>query len=342
MRSRGVSRRGFVSAAACAVVAAGVPALRAQSRLDISKLVIAVAGRQHYAQLPLTVAERRGYFRAEGLTIQLHAYVNESTALQSVIGGGAHIGAGGFEQVLMAAARGQMLQSFALQSRSPAVALGISLRALPDYHAVSDLRGRKMGVTGLGTSAHAVAHQITTQAGLKKGEVTYISLPSIQEALAAIRFGQVDALCHLDPAMTLLEQRGEVHIVADTRTLSGVQHWLGALMPATCLYTGTDLLEKNPLLVQAVGRAMVRSLKWIQTAGPGDLMKLVPEEYLLGDRALYLAAFNNLRESLSPDGLMPADGAQTAFKLLAEVDPTLKQNRIDLSRTYTNEFVRAG
>lgn len=342
MSSRGVSRRVFASAAACAAVAVGVPALRAQSRLDVSKLVIAVAGRQHYAQLPLTVAEQRGYFRAEGLTTQFHAYVNESTALQSVIGGGAHIGAGGFEQVLTAAARGQMLQAFALQSRSPAVALGISLRTLPDYHAVSDLRGRKIGVTGLGTAAHAVAHLLTTQAGLKKGEVTYVSLPSMQEALAAIRFGQIDALCHLDPAMTLLEQRGEVHIVADTRTLSGVQRWLGTLMPATCLYAGTEFLEKSHQVVQALGRAMVRSLKWLQTAGPGDLMKLVPEEYLLGDRALYLAAFNNLRESLSPDGLMPVNGAQTAFKLLAEVDPTLKQNRIDLSRTYTNEFVLAG
>lgn len=342
MSSRGVSRRVFASTAACAAVAVGVPALRAQSRLDVSKLVIAVAGRQHYAQLPLTVAEQRGYFRAEGLTTQFHAYVNESTALQSVIGGGAHIGAGGFEQVLTAAARGQMLQAFALQSRSPAVALGISLRTLPDYHAVSDLRGRKIGVTGLGTVAHAVAHLLTTQAGLKKGEVTYVSLPSMQEALAAIRFGQIDALCHLDPAMTLLEQRGEVHIVADTRTLSGVQRWLGTLMPATCLYAGTEFLEKSHQVVQALGRAMVRSLKWLQTAGPGDLMKLVPEEYLLGDRALYLAAFNNLRESLSPDGLMPVNGAQTAFKLLAEVDPTLKHNRIDLSRTYTNEFVLAG
>lgn len=340
MSSPGVHRRVFASAVAC--VAVGVPVLRAQSRLEASQLVIAVAGRQSYAQLPLMVAEQRGYFRAEGLTTQMHAVVNESTALQSVMSGGAHIGAGGYEQVLAAAARGQMLKVFALQSRSPAVALGINLRAWPQYRALTDLRGRKIGIPGLGSAAHALVHLLTLQAGLKVGEVTYVSLPSAQEAVAAVRFGQVDALCHLDPAMTLLAQREDLRIVADTRTLSGARQWLGGWMPASCLYATEPWIEKNHLTAQALARAMERSLKWLQTAGPGDLMKLVPDEYLLGDRALYLAAFNNLRESFSPDGQMPENGPQTAFRLLADVDPALKLKRIDLSRTYTHEFLQPG
>jgi len=36
---------------------------------------------------------------------------------------------------------------------------------------------------------------------------------------------------------------------------------------------------------------MVHALKWLQTAGPSDLIKTVPENHFQGDRALYLAAF---------------------------------------------------
>jgi NitT/TauT family transport system substrate-binding protein len=61
---------------------------------------------------------------------------------------------------------------------------------------------------------------------------------------------------------------------------------------------------------------------------------------LLGDRALYLACFEQLRESISPDGLMPDDAARTALLALLRFNPSIQGNKIDLSRTYSNEFAR--
>ena len=66
----------------------------------------------------------------------------------------------------------------------------------------------------------------------------------------------------------------------------------------------------------------------------------MPEAYLLGDRALYLASFNKVRESISPDGIIPDDGARTALRALSSFDPGIKPDRIDLDKTYTNEFAR--
>jgi NitT/TauT family transport system ATP-binding protein len=62
--------------------------------------------------------------------------------------------------------------------------------------------------------------------------------------------------------------------------------------------------------------------------------------YLLGDRALYLASFNKVREAIALDGLLPADGAKTALKALASFEPTVKADKIDLAKTYTNDFAR--
>ena len=82
----------------------------------------------------------------------------------------------------------------------------------------------------------------------------------------------------------------------------------------------------------------MHGLKWLQTAGPSDIIKTVPESYLLGDRALYLATFEKVREAISPDGVIPADGPKTALRALSSFDPSIKADRIDLNKIYTNTF----
>jgi NitT/TauT family transport system substrate-binding protein len=89
-----------------------------------------------------------------------------------------------------------------------------------------------------------------------------------------------------------------------------------------------------------MANAIVHGLKWLQTAGPSDIIKTVPEAYLLGDRALYLASFNKVREAISLDGLLPEEGAKTALRALASFDTAIKADKIDLGKTYTNEFAR--
>src|SRR3954462_12677692 len=147
-------------------------------------------------------------------------------------------------------------------------------------------------------------------------------------------------MSNTDAVMTMLEQKGDVKIISDTRTLKGTQDVFGGLMPAACLYTHTEFVQKNPNTCQALANAIVHGLKWLQTAGPSDIIKTVPDNYLLGDRALYLASFNKIREAISLDGVLPEEGARTALKALASFEPTVKPEKIDLAKTYTNEFAR--
>ena len=64
----------------------------------------------------------------------------------------------------------------------------------------------------------------------------------------------------------------------------------------------------------------MRADKWIQAAGPGDIIKAVPESYLLGDRAVYIDAFLAAKGALSPDGMIPEKGPDTACRALASID----------------------
>ena len=115
----------------------------------------------------------------------------------------------------------------------------------------------------------------------------------------------------------------------------------GGPMPAACLYLPQSFIDKHPRTVQALATAIVRANQWIQKAGPGDIIKTVPESYLLGDRAVYIDAFLAAKGALSPDGLFPEKGADTAYRALVSIDPEIAKATLDLKAVYTDEFVKA-
>jgi NitT/TauT family transport system substrate-binding protein len=340
MKNNRITRRGFVIGGAVAAAVAGAPALRAQPRIEKPKLSLAVGGKSAFYYLPLTISEQLGYFKAEGLDVEISDFAGGAKALQALMGGSADIVNGAYEHTINMQARNQFIQEFVLMGRAPQISMGVATKALPNYRSPADLRGKKVGVSAPGSSTNMVANLLLARAGVKAADVSYVGVGTSSGAIAAVRAGQIDAICNTDPIMTMLEQRGEVKIISDTRTLKGTQEVFGGPMPAACLYTRADFVKANPNTCQALANAVVRGLKWLQTAGPSDIIKTVPESYLLGDRALYLASFNKVREAIALDGIMPEDGPRTALRALASFEPEVHPDKIDLARTYTNEFAR--
>lgn len=333
-------RRRFVTGALLGAGVLAFPSLRAQSKPEKPKLSVAVGGKSAFAYLPLTIAEQLGYFKAEGLELDITDFTDDARAQQAAASGAVEVCAGVYEHTLNLQARQQMFQSFVLQGRAPQIAFGVSTKTMPDYKLATDLKGKKIGVSAPGSSTDLLVSRVLARAGLKPGDVSFVGVGSGVGALMALRSGQVDAISNVEPVMTMLELKGDVKIISDTRTLKGTAEVFGGPMPAACLYAPMEFVRKNPNTCQALAHAVVHGLKWLQTAGPGDIIKAVPESYLLGDRAVYLAAFAKVRESLSLDGLMPDDGPRTALRALAGFDATVKEDKIRLSRTFTNEFAQ--
>ncbi len=335
-----LNRRIFVSS--CTLAGASIIAGRVhgQGKLEKTKVSIAVGGKAGFYYLPLTISEQLGYFKAEGLEVEISDFAGGSRALQAVVGGSADVVSGAYEHTINLQAKNQFFQAFVLQGRAPQIAIGVSTKTMPAFKSVADLKGKKIGVSAPGSSTNMVANLMLSRNGIAAGDVSFIGVGVSAGALTAVRSGQIDAISNIDPVMTMLEQKGDVKIIRDTRTLKGTQEVFGGPMPAACLYAPLEFVEKNPNTCQALANAIVRGLKWLQTAGPGDVIKAVPETYLLGDRALYLDAFANVREAISSDGLIDPEGPKTALGALASFNPEVKSDKIDLAKTYTNQFAR--
>ena len=324
--------------AACAFCAVASPAF--SQGLEKPNVSIAVGGKAGLYYLPLTIAERLGYFKDEGLNVEFSDFAGGAKALEALIGGSVDVVSGAYEHTINMQSKGQHIRAFVLQGRAPAISIGVVTAKAASVKSPADLKGMKIGVSAPGSSTNMAVNYYIAKGGLKPSDVSIIGVGSASGALAALRSGQIDAMSNVDPVMTMLEQKNEVKIVADSRTPKGAEALFGGPMPAATLYTQEEFIKKNPRTVQALTNAIVRADRWLATAGPSDIIKTVPEAYQLGDRALYLAAFNNVREAYSHDGTIPEAGTKTALKVLASFDPKIDPAKINLGETYTNEFVK--
>lgn len=345
------SRRQWGRACAWGAVATAMPSVRAQPASatvpsaptpprGATRLAIAVDHRASFCYLPLTIAERLGYFAQEGLDVELREFPDALQSLQAVQGGVAHVLSGSYANTIALQARGHSFQSFVLQGRTPQVVVGVSLETMGHYRSLADLRGRRVGVMTNSAASLRVASLVLGKAGLRASDVQYVPLANPAAAVQAFRRGELDAISSNDLTVTQLEQMGALRVVADTRSTRGTTEVFGGPMPSGCLCVPTAFLTQYPKATQALADAMVHALKWLQTAGPSDLIKAVPERYFQGDRALYLAAFTRVREAWTADGLMPETGPATAARMLAQFEEPGSLQRVDLAQTFTNDFAR--
>ncbi|MBN9372772.1 ABC transporter substrate-binding protein [Hydrogenophaga sp. YM1] len=332
-----MQRRHFVAGG---LAAAALPRFAAAQGLEKPKCTIAVGGKNLFYYLPLTIAEQLGYFKDEGLDLTIVDFAGGSRALQAVVGGSADVVSGAFEHTVNMQFKGQPMRAFVLQGLAPQIVLGVNPKTMANFKTVADLKGKKIGVTAPGSSTNVLVNFVLAKAGLKPSDVSIVGVGASNGAVAAMRAGQIDAISNLDPVITLLQRSGDLKIVSDTRIVSEAEKVFGGPMPAACLYCPQPFIDKNPNTVQAMANAIVRANKWIQKAGAGDIIKVVPESYLLGDRAVYIDGFLAAQKALSPDGLFPTKGPETAFRALGSVDAAIAKAKLDLSAVYTNSFAQ--
>lgn len=333
------SRRDLLKLAGVAGATTVAPGLVRAQQLEKKDVTIAVGGQALIYYLPLSIANLRGYFKDEGLNAKVIDFAGGSKALQAVVGGSADVVSGAFEHTISLQSKGQFYRAFAQQGRAPMIVLAVSNKTMPDYASPEDLKGKKIGVTAPGSSTNMMASFFLAKHGLKPSDVSFIGVGGGAGAITAMRTGQIDAIANLDPVISTLLKEDAIKIIADTRTLAVTQEIFGGNMPSGCLYTSQAFIDANPNTTQALANAIVRADKWIQAATPDEIAEVVPEGYLLGDPDLYKLALDGNKEALSPDGMVPDDGPDTALKAIDAFDAKFDASTIDISKIWTNDYV---
>ena len=306
---------------ATALILCGASA-QAQDKIEKPDLVLGVGGKSSLYYLPLTLAERLGYFREQGLNVTITDFGGGSKSLQSLIGGSADVVTGAYEHTIRMQSKGQDIAAVIELGRFPGMVLAVRKDKAAQVKSFGDLKGMKIGVSAPGSSTNFFVNALIARDGVKPDEVSIIGVGTGLSAVAAVKKGEIDAIVNLDPVMTKLEQDGDIVILADSRTDEGNMKLFGGNNPAAVVYLKTDFISKNPVTVQHLVNAFYKAIKW------------------LGDKALYLSAFKASKPMYSRTGIITPQGMQNGQNLLLQFDPEMKDAKIDLNRTFDDRFVK--
>src|SRR6476646_10603113 len=165
----------------------GVGAAAQAADLEKSSIRLAVGGKTLVAYLPLTIAERRGYFTKEGLQVEISDFQGGAKALEALVGGSTDIVCGAYEHTLYMAAKGISIKAIALQANSFGLVVGVQKDKAASYQSLKDLKGMKIGVTGPGSASAIGLNMLLGKAGMTANDVSVIGVGGGAAAVAAVK-----------------------------------------------------------------------------------------------------------------------------------------------------------
>jgi len=306
------------------------------------KITIAVGGKNLFYYLPLSVAERKGYFKDEGLDVEIPDFAGGAKALQALVGGSADMVSGAYEHTINMAAKKQPIKAVVLQAKFSSIVLLLPKDKAAKYKGPADLKGLKVGVTAPGSSTNMFVNNILAKGGLKPTDISVVGVGAGSGAVAAMEKGEIDALSNLDPVVTQLESTGKFVPVADSRTEKGMQEIYGGDYHASVIYITDEYIKKYPNTVQAVVNAMVRANRWVAKATPQEIVDLMPDAYKGGNPSLYKQGLLKNMIGYSEDGQMSMKAAQNVYKVLKQFEPSVIKagDSIRLEQTFDNSFAK--
>jgi NitT/TauT family transport system substrate-binding protein len=323
-------------ALALALLSFATPPATAQAP-EKPKITIGVGGKPLFYYLPLTIAERQGYFKTEGLDVEILDFPGGARALQALLGGSVDVVSGAYEHTISQQAKGQDIEALVLQGKYAGIVLGMSKAKAASYKTPGDLKGMKIGVTAPGSSTNMFVNILLAKTALKPDAVSIIGVGATAGAVAIMKRGDIDAIANLDPVIAQLEAGGDLVPVVDTRTTQGMQYVYGGAYAAGCIYVPVDFAKKYPNTAQAIVNAMVRALRFIQIATPDQIVASVPAEYYT-DKALYKAALEKNLETYKHDGSISIDAGRNVLRDLRSFDQTVQNANIDVAKTINMTF----
>ena len=289
--------------------------------------------------LAVNIAEHKGYFKEQGLTIEFNDFGGGgSDLLKALVSGSVDFIAGAYEHTLYMQARGQAITSVALQNNSFGVVVALSKEKAATYKSPKDLVGLKIGVTAPGSSSALALSLLMSKANLPADQISIIGVGAGNSALAMMKSGRLDGEANFDPVITRLVLDGDLVPVVDTRTKAGLDYLYGGPFAGSAISTTPDFIKSNPKTVQALVNGMVKALHWLQKASVDEIADALPPEFYAGDKEFYKKAVQANREMLSKDGIVTPALSDNTYRIISSFNENVKNAKIDMAKTYDASF----
>lgn len=288
------------------------------------------------AHLPWSVALGQKYFEEQGLEPKGFNFDTGGKSIAALIGGSADFAANALEHAIKAKVQGKDLVYVFSSTRLPGFGLIVASAQKGEIKSVADLRGKPVGVSGIGVASHVLLDYMLKRNGVDPKDVKVIAV-GLSTMPPALEGGKIVAGMAGEPFFGRLIAKGSGFSMGNMSTLKDTQAILGGEYAFSGAITRPDVIAKRPHIVQKVVTALVKASHFIQTKSPEEIVAAIPQD-LVGDRAQYVETFKASRDIFAPHGLVSAGGVDTVVKVLDSFE-VFKERRVDVASTYDMKYV---
>jgi ABC-type nitrate/sulfonate/bicarbonate transport system substrate-binding protein len=220
------------------------PSLAAEKASKLIPVRIGIVSRSTL-DMPFFVARDRGIFREEGLEAEL-VLMKASLTVAAMLGGSIDFGTATGTAV-SAAMGGADVRVVLAMSDTPS----FDLFSLPSITSVQQLRGKKIGVAGIGALTEILARQILSAHKIPPDQVTFLPLGASDVTYVSLKAGVIDATMLQIPQNFLAQDEGFRKLASAADYYRIIQ---GGLTTSKATINGrSELVEKT---IRATMRAM--------------------------------------------------------------------------------------
>jgi NitT/TauT family transport system substrate-binding protein len=307
---------------------------------SVPHVTLMVGGLSKQIYLPFMLTQQLGYFKQQGVDVSLIDEPAGVDATTSMLAGKVD-GVGGFyDHTIDLQGLGKSAQSVVQLLQVPGEVELCRNDLKGQINSPADWKGRKLGVTDLGSSTDFLTQYLAIKNGLKASDVTRVGVQAGPTFIGAMTHKSIDCGMTTEPTVSALVP-SQAYIIADLRTADGAQKALGGVYPATALYMSSSYVQAHPATVQKLVNALVQTQHWVQNHNGTQIADQMPPDYYAGvGKAAYSQALDSEKGIFTVDGMMPASGPPTALNVLAAFDSNVKGHNIDLAKTFTTQFAQ--
>jgi len=279
---------------------------RAQSPVRINWT--AVTG----AQSGMFMAQQEGLFKKNGLNIELIHIPSSSRGIQAILAGEIAFSFMDGSNAVQANLKGANLALVAGATNRQV----FSLMANADFKRIADLRGKKIGITRVGSSTHTSALYALGSAGLRPADYQLLPLLEVPNIYTALAAGQIDAGVMSPPTNARAKRSGFVELMNIAKE--------GPEFVSVAVGTSRSYIKANEDIVRRVVRAYaegVQAFKSNKTAA----LKMIQKQLKVSDPEIQEDTYNQFREYLEYPPYVSSKGLEAVLAEIAIKDPAAKR-----------------
>lgn len=276
--------------------------------------------------LPILVAEERGFWRAAGLEVKWTPFGSGTAMMSGLAAGAIDMGMSATVLLLPSIARGTPATLVA--DMGMPYTFSVYVRTDAGIRKPADLKGTTVGVTRLGSATHAYARVVAKGLGLEK-EVKIVALGGEGPMRAALKAGVVDAVLDQIFSAIPLEDRGEV------RELTSVRPYLPRQLVEVAIFAHNDFLKRHPAIVKRTMNSIFQSVDFIRK-NPEWTTEKLRSSFAYSDKSA-LRAYQDLTSG--KQGKINREGLENVLNFLLGYGILPRDGSPALDAIYTNELV---